>query len=96
MSVNRIRFNGILLEIEDTTARQQSNNAVSIATSAQSTATTAQETANNAGKTATQASHTASGAVQTAKSVENKVNDLADVIDGLPSWSYSNKTLILS
>lgn len=89
MSVNRIRFNGILLEIEDTTARQQASTAVTKATSAQNTANSAKETA-------TQASQTASGAVQTAKSAEKKVNNLAGVIDGLPSWSYSNKTLILS
>lgn len=96
MGVNRIRFNGILLEIEDTTARQQSSQAVAKANSAITKATSAQSTANSANKTATQASQTASGAVQTAKSVENKVNELAGVIDALPSWSYSNKTLILS
>lgn len=89
MSVNRIRFNGILLEIEDTTARQQSSQAVAKANSAITKATSAQSTANSANETATQAS-------QTAKSVENRVNDLAGVIDALPSWSYSNKTLILS
>ncbi len=86
MAVNHIRFNGILLEIEDTIARQQASTAVTKATSAQNTA-------NIAGKTATQASQRANGAAQTAARAEKKVNDLADNVDNLPSWSYSNKTL---
>lgn len=96
MAVNHIRFNGILLEIEDTIARQQASQAVTKSNEAITKATSAQSTANRANETATQASQTASEAVQTAKSVENRVNDLAGVIDTLPSWSYSNKTLILS
>ena len=96
MAVSHIRFDGILLEIEDATARQQASQAVAKANSAITKAKSAQSTANSANKTATQASQTAGEAVQTAKSVENNVNELAGIIDTLPSWSYSNKTLILS
>ena len=72
--LKNINLNGTLLEIADTTARENADNAITLANSAQGTADTAKSTAD----TALSKAKAAQGTADTAKSTADTAKSTAD------------------
>jgi F0F1-type ATP synthase epsilon subunit len=93
--LKNINLNGTLLEIADTTARENADNAITLANSAQGTADTAKSTADTALSKAKTAQGTADTAKSTADTALSKANAAQKTADSKALITYTESEMTM-
>ena len=93
--LKNINLNGTLLEIADTTARENADNAITLANSAQGTADTAKSTADTALSKAKAAQGTADTAKSTADTALSKANAAQKTADSKALITYTESEMTI-
>ena len=93
--LKNINLNGTLLEIADTTARENADNAITVANSAQGTADTAKSTADTALSKAKAAQGTADTAKSTADTALSKANAAQKTADSKALITYTESEMTM-
>ena len=93
--LKNINLNGTLLEIADTTARENADNAITLANSAQGTADTAKSTADTALSKAKAAQGTADTAKSTADTALSKANAAQKTADSKALITYTESEMTM-
>ena len=93
--LKNINLNGTLLEIADTSARENANNAITLANAAQGTADTAKSTADSALSKATAAQKTADTAKSTADTALSKATAAQKTADSKALITYTESEMTM-
>ena len=93
--LKNINLNGTLLEIADTTARENADNAITLANNAQNTADTAKSTADTALSKAKAAQGTADTAKSTADTALSKANAAQKTADSKALITYTESEMTM-